>query len=187
MLLWCKKTTTLLIVNITIILYYHLLIHYSPTNDEPFFQHRPVFVFRPINITHHIDCAFQAGDNTPPADQGRRSAEHRGTSLIQATTMSTRQIRLVDDPCFLEAMVIGVLSGLAFAWHKRINLNAVKKFNRSAIKPLKMPPKRPNQDFGAGFILAGGISFATCRTVRRTKAQKLKDTFDKIRQYNSSG
>ena len=101
--------------------------------------------------------------------------------------MPPRQVRLVDDPCFLEAMVIGALSGLAFAWHKRINLSAVKKFNRAAIKPLKMPPKNPNLDFGAGFILAGGISFATCRTVRRTKAQKLKETFDKIKQYNNGG
>ena len=95
---------------------------------------------------------------------------------------NTKQIRLIDDPCFLQALTIGIISGLAFATHKHININSIRKYNRNAVKELPLPRKEPNVQFGVAFITASCLSFSTCRTIKKTKNEKLKQTFDKLRR-----
>ena len=96
-----------------------------------------------------------------------------------------KQIKLFEDPCFQQALFIGAISGIAFVLHKHININTIKKYNQSAIKPLKIPRRDPNVQISVAFIASSCIAFSTCRIVRKTKNEKLKQTFDKIRRASS--
>ena len=100
---------------------------------------------------------------------------------------SNKQIRLIDDSCFQQAMIFGILSGIAFVLHKNININTIKKYNRNAMKPITVPRKESNIQFSVAFFAASCISFSTCRIVKKTKSEKLKQSFDKIRRFNDKG